>query len=70
MANMIPVSSSNLVAVGYDENSNELYIQFKSGLYVYRNVPAFVYQNLLNAPSHGKFFHSFIKNAYPYSKIG
>ena len=69
MPNMIPVSSSNLVAVGYEEESQSLYIQFKSGLYVYGNVPASVYSNLLAAPSHGKYFHAFIKNAYPYRKI-
>ena len=70
MANMIPVVSSNTVAVGFDECLNELYIQFKNGLYVYRNVPASVFQNLLNAPSHGKYFHAYIKNAFPCSKIG
>lgn len=39
---MIPVPSSNIVSIGYEENT--LYVQFHSGtLYAYYNVPESVY---------------------------
>jgi len=67
---MIPVGSSNLVAVGYDSNSATLRVQFKSGVYDYYHVPAPVYQGLLNAGSKGSYHHDNIKNVYGYSRIG
>lgn len=66
--NMIPVSSSDLASVGYENGT--LYIAFNSGgLYSYSNVPISVYNGLLAASSHGKYFHQFIKNVYPYKRI-
>ena len=68
MPNMIPVSSSNLAAVGYADGT--LFIRFHSGgLYAYSNVPEHIYQALMSAPSHGKFFHAYIKNVYPYRRL-
>lgn len=66
--NMIPVSSSNLSSVGY-ENST-LYIAFNSGgLYSYSNVPERVFHELLNAPSKGKYFRAYINKHYAYTRI-
>ena len=45
--NMIPVSSSNLVAVGYDSQSNILRIAFHNATYDYYNVPKSVYTSLM-----------------------
>lgn len=65
---MIPVSSSNIQSIGYENGT--LYIAFHSGgLYSYSGVPENVYQSLMAADSHGKFFHAYIKNAYPYQRI-
>jgi hypothetical protein len=64
------VRSSNLHSVGYDESTNTLEIEFNSGgIYQYHNVPLDVYQGLMNAPSHGKYFHAHIKGIYRYTKI-
>lgn len=65
---MIPVASSNLAAVGYDEQSATLYIQFHSGRYMYFDVPVQVFQGLLSAPSKGKYHHQYIKNVYRYQR--
>lgn len=66
--NLTPVSSSNLAAVGYENHT--LYIAFHSGwLYAYSNVPESVYQELMAASSHGKYFHAYIRNVYPYRKL-
>lgn len=67
---MIPVSSSNLSAVGYDEFSMTLRVQFKSGAYDYSNVPKNIFDGLLSASSKGSYHHAFIKNSFPYRKIG
>lgn len=66
---MTPVSSSDLSSVGYENGT--LYIKFNSGgLYAYSGVPVSVYNALMSAASHGKYFHANIKNNYSYSKIG
>ena len=67
---MIPVVSSNLAAVGYDSENQILTVQFHSGLYEYMNVPESVFNGLLNASSKGQYHAAYIKNAYPYRRIG
>ena len=65
------VQSSNLKSIGYDENQNELYVEFKhGGKYKYLNVNKRVYDKLLVADSKGKFFDQNIKKAgYKFSKV-
>lgn len=65
------VSSSNLDSVGYDEDSQTLEIAFlNGGVYQYYEVPNEVYEGLMNASSHGKYFDKNIKKAgYSYKKI-
>ena len=64
------VSSSNLAAVGYDSESETLDIEFNNGrVYQYYNVPEFMYDNLMAAPSSGVYFNAEIKNAYSCSQI-
>ena len=65
-----PVSSTNLVSVGYDADSETLEVEFiKTGIYQYFNVPIFMHERLMMADSIGKFFNAEIKNAYPCSKL-
>lgn len=65
---MSSVVSSDIHSVGYENGT--LYIQFHSGgLYSYRNVPTSVYRGLMNASSHGKYFHAHIKNNYVPTKL-
>ncbi|MBP3469722.1 MAG: KTSC domain-containing protein [Lachnospiraceae bacterium] len=60
--NMVPVSSSDISSIGYDGST--LHIRFHSGgLYAYYNVPNSVYSGLMNAASHGRYFHANIKGA-------
>ena len=68
---MIPVTSSNLASVGYDEDSLTLRVEFLNGtLYDYYNVPKEVFLDLLNATSKGQFFNQNIKKGgYPFSKV-
>ena len=66
---MISVISSNVVAVGYKDQNQELFVTFKNGSYVYTEVPKAEFEGLLNASSKGKYIHQYIKGYYPYSRI-
>lgn len=67
---MVPVVSSNIASAGYDPVSQTLLIEFRSGpVYQYEEVPEEVFQNLLTAPSIGKFFVVNIRNKFKYKRI-
>ena len=67
---MIAVQSSDLSAVDYDEWTGTLVIAFNSGgVYEYYRVPYSEYAGLMNASSHGKYFHANIKGRYSYRRI-
>lgn len=66
-----PVASSNLAAVGYDEPSETLEVEFHNGaVYQYYNVPKGIHEEMMRAGSKGQFLHVYIKNAYAYSRVG
>ncbi|EME4038605.1 KTSC domain-containing protein [Morganella morganii] len=70
--NRVPVSSSNLHSVGYDQATSTLEIAFHSGgIYQYSGVPSHIHSGLMNASSKGQYFDAHIKKArYPYRKMG
>ena len=66
----IPVSSSNLVSVGYDPSSLTLEVEFKNGsVYQYFDVPDHTFQGLMQASSKGTFHSENIKYTYRYVKL-
>lgn len=66
----IPVVSSNVASVGYDENSSTLEVAFHSGgIYQYFDVSPQVFEEFINADSKGKFLHREIKGIYDYSSV-
>lgn len=66
----IPVSSSNLVAVGYDPDTETLEVEFKTGtIYRYGGVEKQLWLDLMKAPSIGSFFSLRIRGQFPESKI-
>ncbi len=68
---MIPVSSSNIESIGYDEQNEQVYVRFLNGsLYVYKGVPFHEFENLRYAPSLGSYLHRNYKNVYSYERIG
>jgi hypothetical protein len=64
-----PVESSNLVSVGYDENTSTLEIEFRSGTYQYFDVPHHIYEELMHSSSIGSYHYQNIKNAFACVKI-
>lgn len=68
--NRIAVASSTIRAVGYDEHSQTLEVEFKSGgIYQYKGLPKSVYDRFKAAPSKGKFLAQFIKGKYQTVKV-
>jgi hypothetical protein len=63
--NMIPVQSSSISAIGYDEQSETLSIRFNNGrTYEFNGVPPEEFEALKNAPSIGSYFNDNIKGQY------
>ncbi len=65
------VASSNVTSIGYDEAQQTLEVEFQNGaVYQYYNVPESLHQQLMGASSKGAFLNTYIKNAYPFSRVG
>jgi hypothetical protein len=70
MPHMTPVDSSNIESVGYDTSNRELHVRFLGNrTYVYSDVPAELYEELLRAPSKGSFLNRAVKGAYAYREL-
>lgn len=78
---MVPVKSSNVRSLGYDDVNNILFVQFKGyvprrgearpdSVYKYFNVPVLVYLKFLGAKSKGKFVHWHLGGRYRYLRMG
>jgi hypothetical protein len=66
---MIPVESSMVDSVGYDEERRLLQVVFTSGrVYCYEDVPPEVFQGLLAAESKGQYMRACIIDVYPYRR--
>ena len=66
----MPVQSSNIASVGYDPETNILEIEFTTGaVYDYPGVPQAKYDEMLMAPSVGRYFAAEIKKQYQGSRV-
>ncbi|MBN7795869.1 KTSC domain-containing protein [Parahaliea mediterranea] len=64
------VASSNIASIGYDEPSQTLEVEFLNGtVYQYYNVPLNMYESMMKEGSKGRFLNTYIKNAYPFSRV-
>lgn len=64
------VASTNIASIGYDEANQTLEVEFLNGtIYQYYNVPAGLHQQLMQEGSKGSFLNTYIKNAFPYSRV-
>ena len=65
------VASSNIASIGYYALTETLEVEFLNGsIYQYYNCPESMYDQLMKEGSKGKFLNVYIKNAYPYSRVG
>ncbi len=61
------VESTMFHAIGYDPDLRVLEVIFNSGgIYLYRDVPADVYDHLMSAESKGEYFHEVVRDRYPH----
>ena len=68
---MVPVSSSNVAAVGYDAEFARLFVEFTNGAtYRYDGVEWGEYDTLLKAESVGRYLNANIKGNYATTKVG
>jgi hypothetical protein len=69
MPEMIYVDSSNIEAIGYDDDAQELHVQFLGGgYYIYHDVPRNIFDELMNASSKGSFLNREVKSVYRFTK--
>lgn len=67
---IIPVTSSNVEAIGYDGDSQTLQVEFKNGsTYQYFDVPERIFDELRDAGSIGAYLSSNIKGVYRFSRV-
>lgn len=67
--NRIPVSSTNIKSIGWENNILE--IAFKSGgIWQYIGVSNQLYLRMMSASSKGTFFHDYIKDKFLERKVG
>lgn len=59
-----------LTSIGYDEKFKTLEVEFNSGgVYQYFDVEKEVYDDLMNAESHGSYFYHNIRDDYDYKRV-
>lgn len=67
---MMPVSSTNIAAIGYDQDSQTLRVEFRNGgTYDYFDVPETEYNSFISASSHGQYLAKNIKGRYRYARV-
>ena len=68
--NITAVESSTLANIAYDRTRTLLQLKFNSrAIYQYFRVPATVHEELLLAPSKGRYFNQAIRGKFAYRRI-
>lgn len=63
---VVEVKSKFVNTIMWDHKANRMMVKFvDSPIYVYPDVPRSVFNDMLKAPSKGKFFLNIIKKQYP-----
>lgn len=70
MPQMLPVSSSNVLEIGYSSEDQSVFVRFTdNSLYRYNGVPPHEFEGLQRAGSIGSYIHRNFKNVYAYERI-
>jgi len=66
----IGVVSAVLRSIGYDATTKTLEAELNNGkVYRYYDVPVKVYEGLMAAESHGRYFNTYIRAQYRYERV-
>ncbi|MEZ5007967.1 MAG: KTSC domain-containing protein [Chitinophagales bacterium] len=64
------ITSTELAAVGYDNDKEILEVEFKNGaVYQFQEVPEYEYSAMLKAPLPAKYFNTYIRNDYEFKRL-
>lgn len=64
------VSSEAIASAGYESADRSLEIEFVGGgVYRYYEVPEAIYEQLMSADSHGRYFMAHIRDSYRYERL-
>jgi hypothetical protein len=68
---MVKVDSSMLNAIGYDDTTRKLTVEFSNGsVFEYSQVPRSIYDKVMEARSTGSAFNGLVKTkGYAYKKV-
>jgi hypothetical protein len=70
MPEMQFVTSSNVEAVGYDKDTQELYVRFLNGrTYVYYEVEEYRFTEMMSGVSVGGYLNQNVKKSYRYAEV-
>lgn len=70
MPGMLSIKSSNVDAIGYDSDANELHVKFRSGgHYIYSAVPPELFDEVKSSDSIGRFLSKRVKGAFEARKL-
>lgn len=70
MISMIPVSSSNIRAIGYDSEARTLHVTFaNASTYAYHEVPEHIYARLRQSESKMQVLNNDIKGKFEHRKL-
>ena len=65
------VASSNVAAIGYHAPTRTLEVEFVNGsVYQYYGVPEHMYERIMREASKGRFLNTYIRDSYPFSRVG
>ena len=65
-----PVESRMILGVRYNEKTYNLDVVFRTGdKYRYKNVPLFVFDELMKAESHGQYMHKKVLGRFKYERL-
>ena len=57
---MLKVESSCIKSIGFEEEKNELFVEFNTGkIYKYPNCSKTLYENFMNSDSKGRFLNDY-----------
>jgi hypothetical protein len=66
----VPVVSTDVARIGYDDGRQILAVEFGRGrTYFYEYVPRDVFDGFLNTSSPGQWFRQVVLNQYPFSRV-
>jgi hypothetical protein len=67
---MNPVSSSHIKAIGYDETTQTMKVEYNQASYEYSNVPKVVYEQIMSADSKGRALKEAVTvNNFSYKRV-